>query len=36
MANPNDAERATARVTDANIHRLERVPSPPGGRSETG
>ena len=36
MVNPNDAERATARVTDANIRRLERVPSPPGGRSETG
>jgi membrane fusion protein (multidrug efflux system) len=36
MVKPNDAERATARVTDANIRRLERVPSPPGGRSETG
>ncbi len=36
MVNPNDAERATARVTDANIRRLERVPSPPGGRSATG
>jgi membrane fusion protein (multidrug efflux system) len=34
MANPNDAERATARATDANIRRLERIPSPPVGRSE--
>lgn len=36
MVKPNDAERATARVTDANIRRLERVPSPAGSRSETG
>src|SRR6202140_387842 len=34
MANPNDTERATARVTDANVHRLERIPPPPLGRAE--
>jgi membrane fusion protein, multidrug efflux system len=34
MANPNDAERATTRATDANIRRLERIPSPPVGRGE--
>ncbi len=34
MANPNDAERATARVNDARIHRLERTPSPADDRDD--
>jgi len=34
MANPNDTERASARVTEANIHRLARTSSPAGDRSD--
>jgi membrane fusion protein (multidrug efflux system) len=34
MAKQNDAERATSRVTDANVRRLERTPSPAAARSE--
>jgi membrane fusion protein (multidrug efflux system) len=35
MANSNDPERAARRVTDANIHRLARIPLPAGDRGDT-
>ena len=34
MANSNDTDRAAARVTDANIHRLARIPSPAGDQGD--
>jgi len=34
MANSNDTDRAAARVTDANIHRLARIPSPVGDQGD--
>jgi membrane fusion protein, multidrug efflux system len=34
MVNSSDSERAAARVNDANIHRLARIPSPAGHQGE--